>query len=1046
MRTSSFRHRAAATIVVAGANLGLTAFALAQNAQDVANRAGAQQPIRIPFSQDSGRGSLGHPLGTFTGVAPPPAGGIDPQPVDPSPLPTVAPLASGPFVNFESPMVKPLAVNAAGTRLFVADTPANLLVTYDITPGAAASMRMIGAIPVGLDPVSVAIQPGTGDRFVWVANHISDDVSVVDTQTGTISRTVNVGDEPVNILFSADGAYAWVVLQGPHALAAPPFNQFSSLVTIETATGAMVGALDLDANTARAAAFDAAEQKLIVAALHSGNNTTQVFDPMFVQTGVDPDGAPTGLSAPSTLIVQMFPPTAALFAGDGLMSPYPDLADIPNPAPLVARIIPDGAKLSVWSQIVDLLSLPDGTPDPAMVAAMQTFGIVNATTVLQRIIDDAKDTVDHDLIVLDVSNPRSPVIDRHIGDIGTTIRGLTIQPGTRRIYLTNMEPRNTTRLVTNLRGRFMEHQLVTIDDYLAPAPSITRTNLNADIPGFDDLSAHNPGAHAASLSDPTDIVFTPDARLVFFAALSSDRIGWIDTFLDFAPVERIDVGRGPRALAYDAAGRRLFVLNRTDMTISQIAVNGDPADAVEATRALFNPEPGAVRNGRNFLFSAKFSNNAGQSCSSCHIDGGLDHLAWDLGNPHAAMAPSPSNTCPGNSSVGCEVSHPLKGPMVTQSLRGLSGRNPFHWRGDKPQFTDFNEAFDNLLGGSEIPVGDMIKFDQFVKAMVYPPNPFWERDNAPKDPDAPAGFDHFLTPNGPGAINAGTCQNCHQMQNDGAGRQPGFLDDAGVDESAFFMQVQEITQLRGIYKKFPSDKYNGFGLIHDGREESEANGHPLQTFLKTFFRNMNAQGRQETIAMVTAFPTNVTNIVGWQVRIRGNATPQQLANINTMIAQHHPASLNLGAPWPPQPDPQPSRCDVVAHGLIEGTMRGFVYDHAASLLAGTPTFRSDLDQRLTLAELLAQAASGTMTFMAVPPGSGPRIGIDSDLDCQSNRLDPFPYSSADFNASGAVSVQDIFDFLAAYFAGRPDADFNWSATISVQDLFDFLAEYFKGGC
>ncbi len=49
---------------------------------------------------------------------------------------------------------------------------------------------------------------------------------------------------------------------------------------------------------------------------------------------------------------------------------------------------------------------------------------------------------------------------------------------------------------------------------------------------------------------------------------------------------------------------------------------------------------------------------------------------------------------------------------------------------------------------------------------------------------------------------------------------------------------------------------------------------------------------------------------------------------------------------------------------------------------------------------------------------------------------------ADFNNSGDVSVQDIFDFLAAYFGNDPGADFNNSGIISVQDIFDFLAAYF----
>ncbi len=51
---------------------------------------------------------------------------------------------------------------------------------------------------------------------------------------------------------------------------------------------------------------------------------------------------------------------------------------------------------------------------------------------------------------------------------------------------------------------------------------------------------------------------------------------------------------------------------------------------------------------------------------------------------------------------------------------------------------------------------------------------------------------------------------------------------------------------------------------------------------------------------------------------------------------------------------------------------------------------------------------------------------------------------ADFNGSGAATVQDIFDFLAAYFGNAPTADVNLSGAISVQDIFDFLAAYFAG--
>ncbi len=51
---------------------------------------------------------------------------------------------------------------------------------------------------------------------------------------------------------------------------------------------------------------------------------------------------------------------------------------------------------------------------------------------------------------------------------------------------------------------------------------------------------------------------------------------------------------------------------------------------------------------------------------------------------------------------------------------------------------------------------------------------------------------------------------------------------------------------------------------------------------------------------------------------------------------------------------------------------------------------------------------------------------------------------ADFNGSGSATVQDIFDFLSAYFSNSLTADINNSGTISVQDIFDFLSFYFSG--
>ena len=60
-----------------------------------------------------------------------------------------------------------------------------------------------------------------------------------------------------------------------------------------------------------------------------------------------------------------------------------------------------------------------------------------------------------------------------------------------------------------------------------------------------------------------------------------------------------------------------------------------------------------------------------------------------------------------------------------------------------------------------------------------------------------------------------------------------------------------------------------------------------------------------------------------------------------------------------------------------------------------------------------------------------------------------PCCHADFNKTAGVTVQDIFDFLAAWFAGSPYARFAGDGTggaPTAQSIFDFLAAWFSGQC
>ncbi len=63
--------------------------------------------------------------------------------------------------------------------------------------------------------------------------------------------------------------------------------------------------------------------------------------------------------------------------------------------------------------------------------------------------------------------------------------------------------------------------------------------------------------------------------------------------------------------------------------------------------------------------------------------------------------------------------------------------------------------------------------------------------------------------------------------------------------------------------------------------------------------------------------------------------------------------------------------------------------------------------------------------------------------CNASGNNTTPCCRADFNHAGGLNVQDIFDFLAAWFSGDARANFN-GGPLDVQDIFDFLAAWFAG--
>ena len=128
------------------------------------------------------------------------------RPVDDSDVVEAAPLG---HMNFESPHSNPIAYIASQSLVYVVNTPADTVDVIDME-----SNDVISRINVGIDPVGIAVRPD--GKEVWVSNHVSDSVSVIDTDPESAtrhqvlhtiqalhsSRKYPILDEPVGVVFA----------------------------------------------------------------------------------------------------------------------------------------------------------------------------------------------------------------------------------------------------------------------------------------------------------------------------------------------------------------------------------------------------------------------------------------------------------------------------------------------------------------------------------------------------------------------------------------------------------------------------------------------------------------------------------------------------------------------------------------------------------------------------------------------------------------------------------------------------------------------------
>jgi hypothetical protein len=341
---------------------------------------------------------------------------------------------------------------------------------------------------------------------------------------------------------------------------------------------------------------------------------------------------------------------------------------------------------------------------------------------------------------------------------------------------------------------------------------------------------------------------------------------------------------------------------------------------------------------------------------------------------------------------------------------------------EQSAFKKFNVAFVGLNGrASQLTEDEMQAFTDFILQVTYPPNPIRALDNSlTADQAAGRAFFFAQTPDGQ-ELPSDTfrnCNGCHVLDPQGNAQfgvaKPGFFGSDGKYSFEQETQFLKVPHLRNQYQKvgmfgmattfdptatnapfaflpppyndesFQGDQVRGFGFLHDGSTDTVFRFHASTVFAQrpptSAFPNpggipvagpdddpataqqkvlANIQLRRQIEAFMLAFDSNLAPIVGQQATLTDGAGPEVAARIELLEARA-----------------KAGECDLVVHGRGREGAVGYLYNPATSL------FIPDRGGRRPVPDgaLRARAKEGALTFTAVPPGNGRRIGIDRDLD------------------------------------------------------------------
>ncbi len=870
------------------------------------------------------------------------------------------------FFHWESPHVSPLTLTPDATRLLAVNTADNRLEVFDVSSGTPVLIR---SISVGLDPVSVRAR---NNSEVWVVNHVSDSISVIDLATSRVVRTIATADEPTDVVFAGSPQRAFVSISQR--------NQF--MVFDPANPGAAPTTLAIEGEEPRALTVSTDGSTVYAAIFESGNATGAIRQ----QDVSNPAGPYGGTNPPPNNGTAFNPPRT------------PGLPAAPPVAQIVRR-----NSAGQWL---------DGNG-----RNWSTFVTWNLH--------------DHDVAMINAST----LAVSYASSIMTNVMGIGVRPDGA-VTVVGTEAINEMRFEPNLQGIFIR---VMLGSFSPATPNVVSTN---DLNPHLTYTVHSiPQVQRnLSLGDPRAILWNIDGTRGYIAGMGSNNVVVIDGA--GARVTQIDVGQGPTGLAMSLDGEHLYVLNKFDASISTVST----ASNGELNRVtFFDPTPTAVKAGRPMLYDTHRTSGLGQvACASCHIDGRSDFLAWDLGNPAGTMKTF-NESC---RTPNCRDWHPMKGPMITQSLQNIIGVEPFHWRGDRENLASFDVAFTGLQGADSLPTPlEMSDFEDFLATIHYPPSP-----NRNFDDTLPATFP--TTGGGNGNPTTGrnlyltlpvlggntSCAACHTLP-EGTSQQ---IDDPNLPLSP---QPLKIVQLRALWerdgwRRGSATNSKGFGFNHHSEFDT------LNALLNAGFNfgppPQAPQNRRDVEAFLMCFDTDTHAGVGQQVTFDGtnNANATLINRLNSFVTL-----ANSGV------------VAMIAKGRVAGIDRGYVY-------TGANLMQSDISTETTSPTTLRTGASAgnEITFTLVPTGTQLRQGIDRDSDGYFDRDeidncgDPanasiVPVMRGDLNADGNRNAADIPPMVAALLSptsATPQqlcaADMNHDGALDGRDIATFTLCVIGGSC